>query len=216
MMVFFGGQQPASPADPTAPAIPAAGSPAHPPQPPVGVNAFLTPAVPPLREGGLIAKNSSTLSQISDRTPFDWRQVQLRQENGAWKLAAGGNVLAEFGTDEHAARLGLSAMQYYHFTEECQVGGTAGRFTYFQSMGQPAHGMMFGVDTQAFQPDRLEVRQVDGRWAVCAGDKPLVEMGNTRDGANQVLELIRRQQCDRLCRVGAADGQGMTFLVRSR
>ena len=57
---------------------------------------------------------------------FDWRQVQLRKEDGGWKLAAGSCVLADFGTDEHAARQGLSAMQYYRFTERRQVGGALG------------------------------------------------------------------------------------------
>jgi hypothetical protein len=176
----------------------------------------VAPAVPPLRQFGLSGNGLSAASQTPDRTPFDWRQVQLRNEGGGWKLAAGSCVLADFGTDEHAARQGLSAMQYYHFTERRQVGARSARFTYFLVGGQPPHGTMFGVNAQLFQVNRLQVRQMEGRWTVCDGDQPLVEMGDKAEDANKVLELIRSLQVDRLCRLGAADGRGMTFLVRTR
>jgi hypothetical protein len=179
-------------------------------------NAPVFPAVPPLRQVSLSGNGPSPASPTPDRTPFDWRQVQLRKESGDWKLAAGSCVLADFGTDEHAARQGLSAMQYYRFTERRQVGGASARFTYFLVGGQAPRGMMFGVDGQPFQVNRLQVRQVNGHWSVCDGDQPLVEMGDKAEDANQVLEMIRNQQVDHLCRLGATDGRGMMFLVRSR
>jgi hypothetical protein len=175
----------------------------------------VAPAIPPLRQVGISGNGLSAASQTPDRTPFDWRQIQLRNEGGGWKLAAGSCVLADFGTDEHAARQGLSAMQYYRFTERRQVGARSARFTYFLVGGLPAHGTMFGVNAQPFQLNRLQVHQMEGRWTVCDGDQPLVEMGDAED-ANKVLELIRSLQVDRLCRIGTADGRGMTFLVRSR
>jgi hypothetical protein len=107
-------------------------------------------------------------------------------------------------------------MQYYRFTERRQVGGASARFTYFLVGGQAPHGTMFGVDGQPFQVNRLQVRQVNGHWSVCDGDQPLVEMGDKAEDASQVLEMIRNHQVDRLCRLGATDGRGMTFLVRSR
>ena len=107
-------------------------------------------------------------------------------------------------------------MQYYHFTERCQLGGATAHFTYFQVAGQPAHGVMFGLDAQPFQLSRLQVRQVNQHWTVCDGAQPLVEMGDKAEDAKRVLELIQREQVDRLCRIGAAEGRGMMFLVRSR
>ncbi len=127
----------------------------------------VAPAIPPLRQAAISGNILSATSANPDRTPFDYRQVQLRQDHGSWMLAAGSFVLADFGGDEHAARLGLSATQYYHFTEQNQVGTAPDRFSYLLAAGQAPRGTMFGVDGQAFQPDRLEVRQVEGRWAVC-------------------------------------------------
>jgi hypothetical protein len=51
---------------------------------------------------------------------------------------------------------------------------------------------------------------------VCEGEVPLVELGDAPEAANQVLDVIQRQHFDRLCRLGTADGKGMTFFVRSR
>ncbi len=184
--------------------------------PGVAANAPVEPAVPPLRQVGLSGNGLFATSSTPDRIPFDFRQVQLRNEGGSWKLAAGSCVLADFGADERAARQGLSAMQYYRFTERRQVGGPSAQFTYFLVGGQAPRGLMFGLDGQPFQVNRLQVRQVDGHWTVCQGEQPLVEMGNNAEDANGVLELMRNQQVDHLCRLGAADGRGMTFLVRSR
>jgi hypothetical protein len=156
------------------------------------------------------------MSATPDRTPFDYRQVRLRQDHGGWKLAAGSFVLADFGGDERAARLGLSAVQFYRFTEQCQVGASPERFSYLLAGGQAPRGTMFGVDGRSFQPEQLEVRQVGGRWAVCAGDEPLIQMGERQEDVRRVLKAIRNLQCDRLCRLGTADGKGMTFLVRTR
>ena len=176
----------------------------------------VAPAIAPLRQAAVSGNVLSSMSANPDRTPFDYRQVQLRQDHGAWKLAAGSFVVADFGGDEHAARLGMSAMQYYRFTERCSVGAAPERFSYLLAGGQAPRGTMFGVDGQSFQPERLEVRQVEGRWAVCAGDEPLVKLGERQEDARQMLATMQKLQCDRLCRLGTADGKGMTFLVRAR
>ena len=175
-----------------------------------------TPAIAPLRQAAVPANIYSAMSANSDRMPFDYRQVQLHQDHGGWKLTAGSFLVADFGGDEHAARLGLAAMQHYRFTEQCQVGAGPERFAYLLAGGQAPRGTMFGVDGEPFQPERLEVRQVEGRWTVCAGDAPLIKMGEKPEDARRVLEVIRKLQCDRLCRLGPADGKGMTFLVRTR
>jgi len=123
-------------------------------------------------------------------------------------------VLADFGSDGLAARQGWSVMQHYRFTERREAGDAAGKFTYFLTAGQAPQDVPFGVDSTPLPADRLEVRQVGGRWSLCAGDQPVLETGGSEAAARQVLDLIRRQKCDRLCRVGG-DG-GMVFLARSR
>jgi hypothetical protein len=153
----------------------------------------------------------------ADRTPFDWRQVQLRQENADWKLKAGSVELASFGHNDTEARLALSALRHYRFTERWSMGEPAATFRYYLANGQAPRGLMLGVPSQAFQPDRLVVRQDAGRYALCEGERVIVRLGARPDDAQRLLEVIRRNGFDRLCEVGGSGGnEGMTFLVRSR
>ncbi|HVS37916.1 MAG TPA: hypothetical protein VMS17_20320 [Gemmataceae bacterium] len=212
MMVFFAGTD-AVPGSPpihaTPPPVPDPASPAAKPQAKhTGLDSIPAPAVPPLRGAPISGNGISVTSDTPDHVPFDWRQVQLHKDGGDWKLAAGSFVLADFGSDEYAARLGRSAVQYYHFTEQRQVGDV----TYYLCGGQAPRGLMFGMDGQAFEPDRLQVRQIDGKWAVCTGDVALATMGDAPEPANQLLDVIQRQHFDHICRLG----KGMTFFVRSR
>jgi hypothetical protein len=203
---------------PRSPALPGSEGPAAAATKPGPVmNLPVVPAVPALRSNAAYGVQTRPgLDDLAERVPFDWRQAQVRQEGKDWKLAVGGHVLADFGTDEHAARVGLSAVQYYRFTEQCLVGGDGGRFSYYLINGQPPRGTLFGVDAHPFQAERLETRQVEGKWAVCEGDQPLVQLGGKQEEAQHVLEAIRRNQFDRLCRLGTAGDKGMTFLVRTR
>ncbi len=160
MLIFLADPDALSPTDPAPHARPSAAPEKHAPDPqsPAGrllaqhpgidANAPIAPAMPPLRQVSLPANMAVAASSTPDRVAFDWRQVQLRKEGDGWKLASGSCVLADFGADEHAARQGLAAVQYYHFTERRQAGGAA-RFTYFLVGGQPPHGTMFGLDLAA-------------------------------------------------------------------
>ena len=151
------------------------------------------------------------------RVPFDWRQVQARQENGEWKLAAGGLVLAHFGNNDREARLALAAIRHYRFTEQWRIGGEEPVFTYYTASGQAPLGVMLGITAQPFQPSQLSIQQVAGRYALCEGTKVVVRLGERPEEAKQLLETIQRNKYDRLCQVGKAEGkEGVTFLVRSR
>jgi hypothetical protein len=146
--------------------------------------------------------------------PFDWRQVQVRQEEGVWKLAAGPYMLASFGIEEEAARQALAAVRHYHFTEHCRVGQPVPVFSYFLVSGQAPRGMLFGLSGQAFEPDRLSVEALGRQWAICSGDQVLLLLGEDADEAHRLLEAIRRNQFDHLCRIGPSEKESMTFFVR--
>jgi hypothetical protein len=150
-----------------------------------------------------------------DRVPFDWRQVQVRLEGNEWKLASGGLVLANFGADQDAARRALDVVRYYHFTEQRLIGGPARRFSFYLINGLAPHGLPFGIASEPFDPEAVHVQQSNGQWALVAGDRPLVVLGDQRDEATDLLAAIQRQHFDHLCRVGRPEA-GFTFLVRTR
>jgi hypothetical protein len=165
-------------------------------------------------EGPLLAAGSHG-GDRGERVAFDWRQVEVRLEGNTWKLAAGGLVLANFGADQESARRALDAVRYYHFTELRLVGRPRPYFCYFLVNSLAPHGLPFGLAGEPLQPETLKAREVDGRWTISAGERPLIVLGGRPEEASDLLEVIRRQHFDHLCRIGRPEA-GFTFLVRAR
>jgi hypothetical protein len=207
-----------------------------------GNNTLVTPTVPPLREPSLQAQGprypftgspgqellpahqthlgpEQTIpgfGDLNNKVPFDWRQVKLVQEGVNWKLKVAERPLADFGADRLSAERALAAVHYYHFTEQCLIGGPQACFSFYLVNGKAPQGTMLGAQSQVFQPEALQVKQIGPRWAVVANDQPLVQLRDKPEEAKQLLEAIQRNHFDRLCRVGPDDDHGLTFFVRSR
>jgi hypothetical protein len=167
---------------------------------PGGVQASSSPAAAPEQAAGL---------------RFDPRRVEVRRDQGEWKLFAGQHVLASFGPHQHEARLAWNIVQHYRFTEQRRLGEPETGLTYFLAGGQAPRGLKFGIFSQSFKPAALVVRQVGETYWVFEGVRPLLSCGPHLDLAQEALEVIRRHQFDHLCRVGPGEGGlGMTFLLR--
>jgi hypothetical protein len=156
------------------------------------------------------------MTDLADRVPLDWRQVQLARDNGNWKLVTGGYVLADFGPDEHDARLALAAAKHYRFTEQCHLGGPNDASSYFLCNGQAPRGLMPGLDGVAFQPESVAVCQVGPEWALSAGGQVLVRFGDHPDEARLMLAAVQRYRFDRLCRLGPPGAGGMMLFMKTR
>jgi len=150
-----------------------------------------------------------------ERRAFDWRRVELQRDGLRWKLMHNGQTLADFAGDEIAARDALRVIQFYRFTEQCRVGQAADYLQYFLTNGQAPQGVRLGIRGMQFSPDRLTVREVDARWAVCQGERIIVPGALSEEEARQALQVIQKYRFDALCRIGN-DGVGLSFLVRER
>ncbi len=208
---FAGVVAPALPsASPTSPAPPANAGPARP---------SLTGRQQPLWRAQPAPGSRATpaVAATAERVPFDWRQVQLRQgPGGEWKLAAGSLVLADFGPNAQQARLALSALRYYRFTEQWRISGAPPGQGYYVAGGAAPRGLMLGLSGQAFQPEKLEVRPVGQGYALCNGEQVVLSLGARQEEAARALETIRRTHVDQVSKVGEPGKETMTILVRSR
>ncbi len=106
-------------------------------------------------------------------------------------------------------------MQHYHLSERCRVGSAAGGCTVFLVNGQAPRGPLFGLPGESFSPDALVMRQVGEQYALCYGPRTLLNCGDRPEDAGRLLDLIRRNKADLLCRLGEPD-TGLTVLVRLR
>jgi hypothetical protein len=191
------------------------------PAPASALDRLVTPALAPPAGGppegppGVKPNVHGGASGSAERVPFDWRQLQLRQEGGAWKLRAGGQEFADFGSDERDARLALTALQYYRVNEQRLLGSSPGSTSYFLSNGQAPRGLALGVPGPALRPETLSVAPVGAGWAVCSNGQPLLTCSGG-DEARRLLEAIRQYKFDHVCRFGPPNSQlGLTLLVRT-
>ena len=219
MLVFLG----KGPALPTAPVAPVSFQ-NPPPPPPSQLPQRDMPAKNsslPATAPGTNRQNMEVIAQPSsgnaktEKTAIDWRQVNLKKDSTTWKVMSGDQEVAQF-INEHDANMAVSVIQHYRFTERIQVGQGKGRFSYFLSDGKVPVGAQIGVHTELMPPDRLKVVQTGGQWTINNGDRVFLSFGDRSDEAQFVLDVIKKNKCDRLCRIGLSDDYGLTFLARTR
>jgi hypothetical protein len=156
-----------------------------------------------------------SLAAQPDRVPFDWRQVQLKQEGADWKLVVGSQTLANFGTNTYEAKLALSAVRHYRFNEERRVGGDQSVINYCTAPAMAPRGVMLGLNAQVLTPDKMEVQQVGTGFALCNGQQVVLALGERKEEATRLLEAIKTNKYDRLCQLGEPGKSGLALLVRS-
>ena len=133
----------------------------------------------------------------------------------AQRLQSTDTTLVNFGKNEREARSAEAIVYRYHFTELCPIGKPNPTFTYYLVNGQPPRGVMFGVHSVAFNPERLHVEQVGTAHYLTDGTQIVFNFGDKGNDARQALEAIQRLKCDRLCCTGWSGAPGLMFLARS-
>ena len=107
-------------------------------------------------------------------------------------------------------------MQYYHFTEQCQVGQPTPYCTYFLVGGQAPRGIPFGVQGRPLDVDHMQVQKVGDNYVLVTAGQPVLQFGPRPDEARHMFDVIRRQHFDCVCHFGGPEEKGMTFLVQAR
>src|SRR5262249_19782623 len=156
---------------------------------------------------------SPDLKALGERVPLDFRQVRLTH-NRDWKLVLGDYVVANFGSNEHDARLAEMAFHTSRFTEQCLIGHPKPVFSYFLVNGRPPHELPLGAQGVTFRPQELNVREVNGAWGIYDTNRPLFAFGDKAAEAKEALQAIQAQGFDACCRLGQGE-QGMTILART-
>jgi hypothetical protein len=153
------------------------------------------------------------LEAAIDSVPFDYRQVKAKKEGKDWQLKMGNYIFAHFGNDEEAAKKALDALQFYHCNQQCLVGGSQPVFTYYLANGQAPRGSMLGVNTTAFRPDDLKVKQDKSAWTVTDGYRVIFTFEKEAT-AKDVLQAVQKHRFDHVFRFGHGEVTSMTLLVK--
>ncbi len=169
---------------------------------PLGVKEDLSPLAP---------ADIRPLGVKEDCVAFNWRNLRATQINNRWKIVDGSHLLLDFGDNEDEARQALRVLRHYRLTGMCFVGRPDPSLTYFLSEGQAPSGAMSREDCIPFDPERIEVKSVNGRWKITDGSHWLFDFGSSEQEARSALALIKRYGFTHTCYIGRPQAS-MTYL----
>ena len=148
-----------------------------------------------------------------DCIAFNPKNTRLKQINGRWKIVDGSHWLFDFGSNRKEARQALAVIQNYQLNQSCFVGRPNPSFAYMLTSGRPPQGGMSGEDCVRFNPQTIDLKQINGRWKIVDGSHWLFDFGANKNEAAQTHKIMKKYRFTRSCFVGRPD-PSFTYLRR--
>ena len=149
----------------------------------------------------------------ADCIPFDWRNVEVRNVNGRWKLVEGNMWMLDFGGNRAEAQRSRSIVRHYRLNKQCFVGRPDPSMRYWLRGNHAPSGGLQAEDCVPFNPALTEVRRVGGSWKIVEGSHWIMDFGANRAEAEESLAIIGAYGFNRTCFVGRPN-PSMTYFRR--
>jgi len=140
-----------------------------------------------------------------DCLSFNPATTTVRNINGRWTIVDGNHLMFSFGDRKLEALKALKVIKYYRMNQSCFVGRPDPRFRYLLVNGKAPQGSMPGEDCVSFNPNTIEVRNIDGRWKIVDGNHWRFDFDNKEEEARKAFAIIRKYGFTRSCFVGRPD-----------
>jgi hypothetical protein len=140
-----------------------------------------------------------------DCVPFNPATTTVRNLDGRWTIVDGNHLLFNFGDKKLEALKALKVIKYYRMNQSCFVGRPDPSFRYLLVNGKAPQGSMPGEDCVGFNPNTIEVRNIDGRWKIVDGSHWLFDFDNRENEARSAFAIIRKYGFTRTCFIGRPD-----------
>jgi hypothetical protein len=138
-------------------------------------------------------------------------KVKLKLRAGQWVIVDGDKTLLDFQSDMVNALTALKIIQHYQFNAQCFIGRADGGMQYFKSKKGIPSGSYLAEDAVEFDPNLLEVKQVEGRWKVVQGEMILMDFNASEANARLALDTIKRNGFRYQCFVGRPNAPMVYF-----
>jgi predicted transposase YbfD/YdcC len=148
-----------------------------------------------------------------DCITFNYKQAKVVNVQGRWKITVGNMWLKDFGNKRDEAEKALQIIVHYRMNSQCFVGRPDPSLEYYLVDGKAPRGPFPGEDAITFNPSKIEVKQINGRWKIVEGTHWILDFANNRDEANEAFGVLRKYQFNRICFVGRPD-PSMTYFTR--
>ncbi|MEW6357931.1 MAG: hypothetical protein AB1696_16475 [Planctomycetota bacterium] len=161
--------------------------------------------------GFVVGSFCAQAQEGEDRINFDNAKVEVKNIDGNWKITAGDLWLLDFGKSEDEARLAFRIIKHYGLNAQCFIGRPKPTMEYYLVDGKSPVGPFAGEDAIAFRPERLEVKQIQGRWKIVDGETWLMDFGDRARDVNEAYKTIQSYGFDHICFVGRPDASWTYF-----
>jgi hypothetical protein len=118
-----------------------------------------------------------------DCLSFNPATTTVRNINGRWTIVDGNHLMFSFGDRKLEALKALKVIKYYRMNQSCFVGRPDPSFRYLLVNSKAPQGSMPGEDCVSFNPNTIEVRNIDGRWKIVDGSHWLFDFDNKEEEA---------------------------------
>jgi len=136
---------------------------------------------------------------------FNPQTTTVSQISGHWKIVDGSHWMFDFGNNKAEADKALSIIQHYGMNQSCFVGRPDPSFNYMGVNGQAPAGSFAGEDCIAFNPNTIEIKNVNGRWKIVDGSHYMFDFGSNEAEAKQAFAIIKKYGFTKSCFVGRPD-----------
>lgn len=140
-----------------------------------------------------------------DCISFDPKGIEIEKVRGRWKIVEGSHWMFDFNQNRPEAVIALNIIKNYGMNQVCYVGRPDPSMVYLLADGRAPAGPYPGEDCISFDPARLKVEKVQGRWKITDGRMWLLDFGSSRTEAEQALKIIRYYGFTNQCFVGRPD-----------
>lgn len=150
-------------------------------------------------------KHAEAASVTEDCIRFNPKNARVQNMSGSWKIVDGGHMMFDFGKEKNEADKALSIIKHYGMNQSCFVGRPDPSFIYMLvNTGAPA-GPLSGEDCISFNPSKIAVKNINGRWKIVDGNNMMFDFGDKKDEAKKAFDIIKKYGFSNSCYVGRPD-----------
>lgn len=145
-----------------------------------------------------------------DCVSFNPATTEVKNIGGRWKVLDGSHWILDFEGNKAEADRSLKIIKHYGLNSLCFVGRPDPSLTYWRVNGQAPAGPAPGEDAIAFNPDTIEVKQINGRWKIVDGSHWILDFEGNENEARTSFRIIKKYGFRYICYVGRP-GPSMTY-----
>jgi cathepsin L len=136
-----------------------------------------------------------------DCLSFNHTIAAVKKFNNSWKIVDGDHVMFDFGKNQAAASRSLKVIKFYKMNSSCSVGRPDPVFNYFLVGNSAPGGTMSGQDCIKFNPNAIQIKEIDSQWKIYHGNKVMYDFGNKIDEAYHTFHMIKKYGFTHQCYV---------------